>query len=218
MATNNTLFNNQNPSTTTLRYEPPTETPSHPIPITPSNPLHSLIRRLEAATSRLEDIANSTGEPGAGSSRASVDHNFEDPQQLSIQNGALGITPSQSRSDPELPGTSREASTATIQRAKEEKKEDLPESILAMDELMKEHVTKFVEASQGLDALVEEQVSPPHTMKEVELRSWQSERANQGQCPRRNPSPKLSVTSDASSSSAQKPQSPTRNPRLSWIC
>lgn len=40
-------------------------------------------------------------------------------------------------------------------------KEEVPESIEAMDELINEHVNALVDASKGLDPLVEQQVPLP---------------------------------------------------------
>lgn len=156
MSPQTALFHHPNTSGETLRYTPNTTTPSHPIPVTTEQPLTLLIRRLEAATSRLEDIANSAG---AASPSGSVDHNFEHPNGLSMDGkGAGGMQEAASRSEPELTGMGREASTATVQQVK---KEEVPESIEAMDELINEHVNALVDASKGLDPLVEQQVPLP---------------------------------------------------------
>jgi adenylyl cyclase-associated protein len=116
-----------------------------PIPVSKDNPLNSLIRRLEAATSRLEDIASST---------ASFDAQTNGDHSLS---GTSGLPPSSSM--PELTSAqskdgSREASTSTVQPAPE----PLPPCIEEMDEMIKNEVSDFQEASKGLDPLIEEQV------------------------------------------------------------
>ena len=71
---------------------------------------------------------------------------------------------------PDLPrGGSREASTNTVIRSAHEKDDEqdvdapplevLPERIKEMDQLIDEEVKEYVDASKGLDTLVEEQVS-----------------------------------------------------------
>jgi adenylyl cyclase-associated protein len=113
-------------------------------PTADGNPLNSLIRRLEAATSRLEDIAQSSGVP-----ESQIDQQHA---SLSAASGAPA-----SNSMPELTNTSkngsREASTASTVQA-----EQLPASIEEMDELLKGEVADFQESSKGLDPLIEEQV------------------------------------------------------------
>lgn len=125
----------------TIRYSTST---SSPVNVTPDNPLTALIRRLEAATSRLEDIASST-------------HGFE-------QNGNGESAPpeggEQARGSEPEPGStntggiSREASTSTVKRVAD----PLPPRIEEMDGLISGEVKAFVDASKGLDALVEKQV------------------------------------------------------------
>lgn len=98
-------------------------------------PLVDLIYRLEAATSRLEDIASSAevGNP----------HLLTPPASI----------PQASASAPELPGLPQNGA-AQSQKAV---KEDLPPSITAMDDLISGEVQEFVTASK-IDPLVEEQV------------------------------------------------------------
>lgn len=115
-----------------------------PVSVPKDNPLTTLIRRLEAATSRLEDIASSAS-------------SF-DPSSNQLEQSGDGFEPS--RSAPDLSNTNlahREASTATVQHVPQS--EPLPASIEEMDELLKTEVKSFVDASHGLDPLVEEQVS-----------------------------------------------------------
>ena len=118
----------------TLRYSTST-----PIPVQPDNPLTTLIRRLEAATSRLEDIASSSQspEPAAGQ------------QNVAAAGGVVAQSPAEAASK----GGAREGSTSTVV------KESLPPAIEAMDELINADVKAFVDASKGLDSVVEEQVS-----------------------------------------------------------
>lgn len=111
--------------------------------VTPFNPLTTLIRRLEAATSRLEDIAASanTSEP-----TRDVSPSFTP---------AAGSVPTHS-SAPELPGLVRDASMSTPATPRPAQ---VPERIQAMDELLGSDLGAFVAASKGIDPLVEEQAS-----------------------------------------------------------
>lgn len=115
------------------------------VPTSPArndNPLTSLIRRLEAATSRLEDIASST-------SAFEQDSSLRTPQ--ATQPGL---------SAPELGG----AAGIVSQYANQQQPRDgsaatpLPPAIRAVDEMIDGEVKSFVSASKGLDPLVEEQV------------------------------------------------------------
>lgn len=117
----------------TLRYSTST-----PIPVEPDNPLTTLIRRLEAATSRLEDIAGSS--PSAD-------------QQAGPQNVAAAGGMSQSPQEGSSKAGAPEGSTGTVVR------EQLPPAIEDMDALINTDVKAFVDASKGLDSVVEEQVS-----------------------------------------------------------
>ena len=126
------------------------------VAVPADDPLTRLIRRLEAATSRLEDIASSSG-------------SIEQQANGSIS-AASGTGMPTSSSLPDLPkGGSREASTNTVIRSAHEKDDDadgdapplevLPERIKEMDQLIDSEVKEFVDASKGLDTQVEEQVS-----------------------------------------------------------
>ena len=118
----------------TLRYSTST-----PTPVQPDNPLTTLIRRLEAATSRLEDIASVSSSPD---------------QQGDQQNvAAAGASSSHSPQEATSKAGTREGSTGTVVR------ESLPPAIEEMDALINGDVKGFVDASKGLDEVVEEQVS-----------------------------------------------------------
>ena len=122
---------------------------TNPVSVAKDNPLTTLIHRLEAATSRLEDIANSA--------------NSLESQANGSAPPTAGLTPNGSMPDVSAPhggggagvGGSREPSTGTVMAVKE----DLPPRIEDMDELLERETKNFVEASNGLDPLVEEQVS-----------------------------------------------------------
>ncbi|KAK1092273.1 suppressor of rasval19 [Friedmanniomyces endolithicus] len=106
-----------------------------PVTIAADNPLTTLIHRLEAATSRLEDIA---------SSAASFEHS---DSSTPIPSGGPA-----SSSAPELPALVERASQAHMPKA-----EPLPPAISDMDELIDTDVRAFVDASKGLDQALEEQ-------------------------------------------------------------
>ncbi|QIX01334.1 hypothetical protein AMS68_006851 [Peltaster fructicola] len=111
--------------------------PKSPVMKWPSKeekPLVNLILRLEAATSRLEDIASSA-EGGTA-------HLVVPPSTI----------PKASASAPELPGLPQNGAPPAPKEAKQE----LPASIEAMDELIDTDVKSFVEAS-SIDPLVQEQ-------------------------------------------------------------
>lgn len=101
------------------------------------NNLTTLIKRLEAATSRLEDIA-------------STSTSFE-----SLDNGKIAQANAPRASAPNLPGTAvAGGSPAETQKTSAP---ELPPAIKEMDELIDGDVKKFVEASKGIDHLVEGQ-------------------------------------------------------------
>ena len=112
-----------------------------PAAVNADNPLNKLLRRLEAATSRLEDIASSSG-------------TIE--QQA---NGSISSDSGMPAASSIIPGLSsskgREASTSTVQPVAPQ----VPARIEDMDELIKKEVREFLDAGQGLDSLIEEQVS-----------------------------------------------------------
>ena len=140
-----------------------TSNPTTTVPV--DDPFSRLIRRLEAATSRLEDIAQSSSD--------SIEHQAHGPNG-SIS-AASGEGMPKSSSMPELPkGGSREASTGTVIRSAQEgdedddeedghttPKEELPERIKEMDELIENELKEFTASSRGIDSLVEEQVCRP---------------------------------------------------------
>jgi adenylyl cyclase-associated protein len=115
---------------------------SSPRPASPNsnqnNPLTAIIRRLEAATSRLEDIASSST-------------TFE-----ALDNGKIAQGNAPRASAPNLPGTAVAGSPAI--EAPKPTAPELPPAIKEMDELIEGEVKKFVEASKGIDPLVEGQV------------------------------------------------------------
>ncbi|TKA77810.1 hypothetical protein B0A55_04589 [Friedmanniomyces simplex] len=108
---------------------------SAPVTIAADNPLTTLIHRLEAATSRLEDIA---------SSAATFEHS---DGTTPIPSGGPA-----SSSAPELPALVERASHTHMPKS-----EPVPPAISDMDELMETDVKAFVEASKPLDPVLEEQ-------------------------------------------------------------
>ncbi|KAK4987020.1 suppressor of rasval19 [Elasticomyces elasticus] len=103
------------------------------IPHDAQSTLTQLVRRLEAATSRLEDIAASTGETS---------------ESDGVSQGPLAAT----SSAPELPALGHEESQKTVKAV-----EIVPPQIEAMDGLMITHLDKFVESSKSLDGLLTQQ-------------------------------------------------------------
>lgn len=99
--------------------------------------------RLEAATSRLEDIATSAP-------------SFEQPRGTVADAGAVHLPSSSSA--PELPGVAKDAAQASTPAAPTPQAESLPKPIQDMDDLIKEHVVKFVTSASGLDKNIETQV------------------------------------------------------------
>ena len=120
---------------------------AQPPPVTtiPANPLSQLLRRLEAATSRLEDIASSA-------------QSFENVE------GVPGRNAAGSASAPELPSLAASTPTpkATPAVAPPPPAPSLPPAIEDIDELAKTDLKKFVDASQGLDKSLAEQVREPY--------------------------------------------------------
>jgi adenylyl cyclase-associated protein len=106
------------------------------------NPLTSLLHRLEAATSRLEDIAQSA-----------------DPLPNGGPTAAIASKAPASASAPELPTISPQTSTQTVRAAPEPVADPLPASIQDMDALINAQVADFVASSKGIDGLVEQQVA-----------------------------------------------------------
>jgi len=126
-----------------LRYP---QAPANPPNTTQANPLTSVIRRLEAATSRLEDIATSAanyGENGGSS-------------------GGQQQTQSRDVSAASAPPPSGNPVSAVSPRGSVPETPAIPPvspAIMEMDQLIDGEVQNFVEASKGLDPLVESQVS-----------------------------------------------------------
>ena len=107
--------------------------------VTSANSLSTLLRRLEAATSRLEDIASSS-------------QSYDGVPQPRDTPTAAGTKASQSA--PELPTVTPSVSQQTVKAA-----EPLPARISDMDEIIGNEVTAFLQAAKGLDPLVEEQAA-----------------------------------------------------------
>lgn len=119
--------------------------PSHRHSVTTiaANPLSQLLRRLEAATSRLEDIASTS---------QSYDHD----------DGATARGSVASASAPELPGLAKSTPTSVASAAPAAPAApSLPPAIEDIDELAKTDLKTFVDAAQGLDKNLAEQVLFP---------------------------------------------------------
>lgn len=106
------------------------------------NPLTSLVRRLEAATSRLEDIASSAAS------------GFDSAERGSHHGTSPGTPVPASSSAPELAGMAKGLDTTSSPPVPAE---SLPPSIKAMDELLEKDLSAFVDASKPIDPLVHEQ-------------------------------------------------------------
>lgn len=107
----------------------------------PSNPLSNLLRRLEAATSRLEDIASSS-------------QSFENADLASSRNAPGSSSapelPSLAQGAPAPPGVGAVPSPAVPAVS-------LPPTIEALDELANTDLKKFVDIAQGLDKNIADQ-------------------------------------------------------------
>lgn len=112
--------------------------------VTGDNPLTTLIRRLEAATSRLEDIASASQAPEPQSSSS-----------VPVPSPNAAIPPSSSA--PNLPTTASHNAAAPAPAAP--KAAEAPASVAAYDEDVEPEVQKFVDASNGIDKLVQEQAA-----------------------------------------------------------
>lgn len=133
----------------TLRYsQSPSSAPNGPDKTnSQNNPLTAVIRRLEAATSRLEDIATSAanyGENGTapGGQQPSQQRDVSATSAPPPSGNAVSAVSSQGAAAPEKPAAAPVAP-----------------AIMEMDQLIGGEVKNFVEASKGLDPLVESQVS-----------------------------------------------------------
>lgn len=115
-----------------------------PVTTAPKNSssLTHLLRRLEAATSRLEDIASSAFEPSSSAHGS-----------ISAATPVAGTKATSSA--PDLPTISQTDSSSTVKPVAE----PLPPPITDMDAIMENEVKAFVGASKGLDPLVEEQAT-----------------------------------------------------------
>ncbi|KAI5238183.1 hypothetical protein E4T43_07593 [Aureobasidium subglaciale] len=105
--------------------------------------LTTLIKRLEAATSRLEDIATSSA-------------SFDQPRHTVADVGATHLPASSSA--PELPAIAKDASKAALPPPPPAAPTSaLPKPVQEMDKLMDEHVANFVSSASGLDKNIESQ-------------------------------------------------------------
>jgi len=104
------------------------------------------VSRLEAATSRLEDIATSSA-------------SFDQPRASVADVGATHLPSSSSA--PELPGIAKHAQQPSTPAAPAPQADTTPKAIQEMDTLIDEHVAKFVSSASGLDKNIETQVHRP---------------------------------------------------------
>ena len=107
------------------------------------NSLTQLIRRLEAATSRLEDIATSAT-------------SLEPHHSNGISNAPNGIRTTGSA--PELSTLSDSVTAGQSSNATHSAAPSLPVKVSDMDLLVEQDVNKFVGASKELDGTISEQV------------------------------------------------------------
>ncbi|KAK2678158.1 CARP motif [Fusarium oxysporum f. sp. vasinfectum] len=105
--------------------------------------LTTLIKRLEAATSRLEDIASST----------------EPPADAAVLNQAIPSPPNPSLAAPPPPAASDSKATTPAAAKPEPVAEPLPESIEEFDAFLNTSVDKYVKLSHQLGGLVAEQAA-----------------------------------------------------------
>ena len=101
------------------------------------------VSRLEAATSRLEDIATSSA-------------SFDQPRGTVADAGATHLPASSSA--PELPGIAKHAAQSAPPAAPAPQADTRSKPIQEMDNLIDEHVAKFVSSASGLDKNIETQV------------------------------------------------------------
>ena len=109
------------------------------------NALTALIRRLEAATSRLEDIATSA-----------VGLDQEDT------NGLLAASTDGNPASASAPDLSALAKSAPAQTGSSSAP-SLPKQVAALDELLDDVVGKYISASKQLDSPIQEQVRKHQT-------------------------------------------------------
>lgn len=106
--------------------------PTQQVAHVPPNALTVLIRRLEAATSRLEDIASSSSAPDRADGGGVVAAAASSAPEIQDQTKAAGVT---------------------------EVKETLPPSVAELDRLMTIYLAKFMTDSEGLDSTITEQAA-----------------------------------------------------------
>jgi len=118
------------------------------ITATDSSPLTTLIHRLEAATSRLEDIASSA-------------HTFDANQQsfASLPVPSLKSNIQASSSAPDLTQTGSKNGGSTPKPPSAPSAPSVPPTVAAMDELINKEVSFFIDSSQNIDPLISEQSS-----------------------------------------------------------
>ena len=102
------------------------------------DPLTTLLHRLEAATSRLEDIASSSQPSDGGSS-------VQSPAPAAAAKLAAGVP-----DKTDIPRTESQSSARTASP-------NLPPAINDMDALIQKEVQTFIESSKSIDPLVKEQ-------------------------------------------------------------
>ncbi|KAM0354110.1 hypothetical protein ACHAPU_001145 [Fusarium lateritium] len=105
--------------------------------------LTTLIKRLEAATSRLEDIASSTAPPA----------------DAAVLNQAIPSPPNPTLAAPTPPAASTSKAAALASVEPEAATEPLPESIEEFDAFLNTSVEKYVELSHQLGGLVAQQAA-----------------------------------------------------------
>ncbi|KAJ9623402.1 suppressor of rasval19 [Taxawa tesnikishii (nom. ined.)] len=123
---------------TTLNYRA-----DRPSSHAPDNALTQLVRRLEAATSRLEDIA---------SSATSFDQSLANGPPPGV--GGIAASQSKTSSMPDLAAASRQQPVAPPPAPQQAA---LPAAVADMDTLMNGDLKKFVTAGEGLDKQISEQ-------------------------------------------------------------
>lgn len=130
---------------TTLNYRA-----DRPSSHAPDNALTQLVRRLEAATSRLEDIA---------SSATSFDQSLANGPPPGV--GGIAASQSKTSSMPDLAAASRQQPVAPPPAPQQAA---LPAAVADMDTLMNGDLKKFVTAGEGLDKQISEQVLLVHLL------------------------------------------------------
>ncbi|KAF2723381.1 hypothetical protein K431DRAFT_283181 [Polychaeton citri CBS 116435] len=109
------------------------------------NNLATLIKRLEAATSRLEDIASSADPLPAG--------------QNGSRDGSVGGYATGENGTPRPSTVGQDSQGGGAAAASGSPAQELPKSIQEMDELINNEGRTYLEASKGLDSLIEGQAA-----------------------------------------------------------